>query len=174
MSVNPTAVAASVANRLPLASGSLRSSPTGRGLTGAASWFSLDPAPRETSLSVTLGGERVTVDAAPDVVEWRFGDGGARPGGAGAPYRPGPPPPEAVTHVYGARCLAGDQGRDPYVLESCGADGYSVVAVVNWRIGYRASGPVATAGSLPSRTTEAATVYQVSEVRAFLLGGGSP
>jgi hypothetical protein len=125
------------------------------------------------SVSLTLAGERVTVDAAPEGVEWRFGDGNAVSAGTGVAYRPGPPPPEAVTHVYQTRCLPGDQGRNPYVLPSCSANGYPLVAVVSWRISYSASGPIAASGSLASRTTEASTVYPVTEVRAFLLGGGS-
>jgi hypothetical protein len=172
--VAPAAVAASVADRMPLSPGDIHASPDTRGLTGAASWFWLDPAPRATSLSVALAGERVTVTAEPDSVQWRFGDGGAFSGGAGVPYRPGPPPPEAVTHEYRTRCLPGDQGRNPYVLASCGQDGYTVEAVVSWRISYGASGPVGASGSLPARTTEASAVYPVGEARAFLLGGGSP
>jgi hypothetical protein len=122
---------------------------------------------------VTLAGERVTVTAEPEAVEWRFGDAGAVSGGAGVAYRPGPPPPDAVTHVYGTRCLPGDQGHNPYVLASCGGDGYTVEAVVSWRISYAATGPVGASGSLPMRSTEASAVYPVSEARAFLLGGGS-
>lgn len=169
----PGAIAASIADRLPLVPGEIRRSPSTRGLTGAASWFWLDPAPEPTTLSVTLAGEQVTVSAVPEVVEWRFGDGASRAGGAGIPYRAGPPPPEAITHIYGTRCLPGDQGRNPYVLASCGDSGYGVQAAVTWRISYQASGPVAAAGALPSRTTETSTVYPVTEARAFLLAGGS-
>jgi hypothetical protein len=169
----PGAIAASVADRLPLLPGEIRRSPSARGLTGSASWFWLDPAPRSTSLSVRLAGERVTVTAVPEAVGWRFGDGAALAGSVGVPYRPGPPPPEAVTHLYGTRCLPADQGRDPYVLASCGQDGYAVAALVSWRISFSASGPVSAAGSLPTRTTETSIVYPVTEARAFLLGGGS-
>lgn len=170
---NPASLAASVANRMPLTPGEIHASPTARGLTGAASWFWLDPPPRATTVSVTLAGEQVTVAAEPDSVEWRFGDGAALSGGAGVPYRMGPPPPAAVTHVYDTRCLPGDQGHDPYVLASCGQDGYAIGAVINWRISFRASGPVGASGSLPARTTESSAVYPVSEARAFLLSGGS-
>jgi hypothetical protein len=171
--LSPQAIAASIADRLSLAPGEIHASPSARGLTGAASWFWLDPTPRATVLSVTLAGERVTVSAEPDAVEWRFGDGGALSGDAGVPYRPGPPPAAGVTHVYDTRCLPGDQGRNPYVLGSCGNDGYTVEAVVSWRISFRASGPVGAAGSLPTRTTETSAVYPVGEARAFLVGGGS-
>src|SRR5438034_7835915 len=41
----PEAIAASVADRLPLLPGKIRRSPSAHGLTGAASWFWLDPAP---------------------------------------------------------------------------------------------------------------------------------
>src|SRR5262249_59559224 len=74
--VDPTAVAASIAGRLPLSPGEIHASPVA-GLTGAASWFWLDPAPSATRLSVTLAAERVTVTAEPAGVEWR---GGARGG----------------------------------------------------------------------------------------------
>jgi hypothetical protein len=170
--LNPAAIAASVADRLPLLPGEIRRSPSAHGLTGAASWFWLDPAPQVTTLSVTLAGEHVTVSAVPEAVEWRFGDGATMAGGAGIPYRAGPPPAEAITHVYGTRCLPGDQGRNPYVLASCGDSGYGVGAAVAWRISYEASGPVAAAASLPSRTTGTSTVYPVTEARAFLLAGG--
>lgn len=169
----PAPVAASVAERMPLTAGAIHASPSPRGLTGAASWFWLDPAPAATTLSVTLAGELVTVTAEPAAVEWRFGDGGTLSGGVGVPYRPGAPPPDAVTHGYGTRCLPGDQGRDPYVLASCGRDGYAVEVTVSWRISYAARGPVGASGSLPTRTTEASAVYPVSEARAFLLGAGS-
>jgi hypothetical protein len=171
--VAPAAVAASVADRMPLTPGQIHASPSARGLTGAASWFWLDPAPQATVLSVTLAGERVTVTAEPDAVEWRFGDGGSLSGDVGVSYRPGPPPPDAITHAYTTRCLPGDQGRNPYVLSSCGDNGYTVDAIVSWRISFRASGPVGTSGTLPTRTTEASTGYPVSEARAFLVGGGS-
>lgn len=121
---------------------------------------------------MSLAGERVTVTAEPEGVEWRYGDGATDPGGAGVAYRPGPPPAGAVTHVYGTRCLPGDEGRNPYVLTSCGAYGYSVVAVVSWRVSYAASGPIAGGGGLPTRTTETSALYPVSEARAFLVAGG--
>jgi hypothetical protein len=171
--LDPAAVAASVADRLPLSPGRLRFSPSAQGLTGAASWFWLDPAPTATTLSVALAGVRVTVTAEPAKVDWRFGDGAAFSGGSGVPYQPGPPPSEAVTHVYPTRCLPGDQGRDPYVLDSCGGAGYPVAAVVRWRITYRAVGRVRSAGSLPTRSTEADADYAVTEARAFLVGGGA-
>jgi hypothetical protein len=170
--VAPVVVAASVARRLDLVTGRIGVSPAQAGLTGAASWFWLDPAPSSQTLSVSLAGERVSVTAEPSV-EWRFGDGGVFTGGAGVEYEPGPPPPDAVTHVYGTRCLPGDQGHDPYVLASCGPDGYGVEALVTWRISYAASGPIAAGGALPARTTESSAVYPVSEARAFLASGGS-
>lgn len=171
--ISPTAIAASVAERLALSPGAIRTSPRANGLTGAASWFWLEPTPRALSLSVSLGGEQVSVTAEPENVEWRFGDGSTLAGGAGISYRPGRPTAEAVTHIYGTRCLRGDQGRNPYVLESCGTGGYSVEAVVRWRLRYTASGPVASSGGLPTRTTETSAAYPVSEARAFLLGRGS-
>lgn len=171
--VDPAAIAAGVVDRLELASGQIRTSPRAKGLTGAASWFWLDPPPDAATLTVVLGGERVTVTAEPEV-EWRFGDGGGFAGSAGVPYRPGPLPAEAVTYVYGTRCLPGDRDRNPYVLASCGQDGYEVEAVVGWRISYQASGPVEESGTLPTRATETSVVYAVSEARAFLVGRGSP
>jgi hypothetical protein len=168
--LSPAAIAASVADRLPLEPGQIHASPTASGLTGAPSWFWLDPAPAATSLSVSLAGEQVTVTAEPEGVEWRYGDGATDAGGAGVAYRPGSPPAGAVTHVYGTRCLPGDPGRNPYVLSSCGQSGYAVVAVVSWRVTYAASGPIASGGGLPTRTTETSALYPVSEARAFLVG----
>jgi hypothetical protein len=168
--VSPTALAASVARRLTLAPGSINASPMRAGLTGAESWFWLDPAPRRQTLSVSLAGEAVNVVADP-TVEWRFGDGVSLDGGPGVPYQPGATPADAIRHLYQTRCLPGDQGHDPYVLSSCGQDGYRVGAVVIWRISFSAAGPIAESGTLPARTTENSASYPVSESRAFLVNG---
>jgi hypothetical protein len=169
---DPGAIAAAVAKRLGLGPGEIKASPSGIGLTGAESWFWLEPAPRSAELSVTLGGETVTVSANP-VVEWRFGDGVEITGGAGVPFEPGASAAGAIRHVYETRCLPGDPGRNPYVLPSCGADGYSVEALVVWHVSFSASGPMEQSGTLPTRTTESSAVYPVSESRAFLAGGAS-
>lgn len=171
--VDPTALAASVADRLPLLPGRIRTSPGTAGLTGAVSWFWLDPAPTVEELTVTLAGETVTVTAEPSGIEWRFGDGAALRGGPGLPYRSGPPPEGAIVHVYETRCLPGDLGRNPYVLGSCGSSGYRLEAVVVWQISYVASGPIDASGTLPTRTTATAVVYPVSESRGFLVPGAS-
>jgi len=168
----PAVIAASVARRLPLEAGQIHASPEQSGLTGAESWFWLDPAPRPVDLSVSLAGETVRVSADPEV-EWNFGDGATLTGGPGVPYEAGAAPPDAITHVYETRCLPGDQGRDPYVLASCGESGYTVHAVVAWRISYSANGPISGSGTLPTRTTESSASYPVSESRAFLVPGGS-
>jgi hypothetical protein len=170
-SLSPSAVAQSLSQRVELAPGEIKTSPTRAGLTGAQSWFWLDPAPRRQSLSISLAGETVNVIADP-TVEWRFGDGGSLDAGPGVPYQAAAAPADAITHVYATRCLPGDQGHDPYVLASCGQDGYAVAALVVWRISYSAAGPIAASGSLPSRTTETSTAYPVSESRAFLVSGG--
>lgn len=170
--LTPAAIAEHVADRLALTPGALKASPAGAGLTGAPSWFWLDPAPTAEELSLSLGGEQVSVTATPQV-SWRFGDGATLDGGPGVAYRPGPAPSAAITHVYQTRCLPGDQGHDPYVLASCNGDGYEVAAVVTWQIRYRASGPVADSGTLPARTTTSTAAYSVSEARAFLVGGSS-
>jgi hypothetical protein len=172
--VNPAAIAAAIAERLELFPGRIQASPAARrgGLTGADSWFWLSPAPRREVLSISLRGERVTVSAQPSI-EWRFGDGAALVGGAGRPYTPGPPPADAIRHLYQTRCLPGDVGRNPYVLPSCGARGYPLEALVHWAISFEATGPVSASSSLPSRTTSAGLAYPVSEARAFLLGRGS-
>jgi hypothetical protein len=171
--LNPEAIAASVADRLTLAPGRIQTSPRVAGLTGTASWFWLDPSPRAEDLTASLVGETVTVRAEPSVVDWRFGDGAGVSGGPGRPYRPGPPPADAVLHPYQTRCLPGDQGRNPYVLGSCGSTGYGVEAIVVWRISFSASGPVAASGALPTRTTETSVAYPVSEARGFLVSGAS-
>lgn len=171
--VNPPGIAAAVVERMQLAPGDLHASPAARGVTGSDSWFWLDPAPRERVLTTTLGGETVTVTATP-TVRWEFGDGIEITGGAGVPYQPGTPPSDAIVHVFQTRCLPGDQGRNPYVLSSCGDGGYVLRALVVWQIGYSASGPVAASGALPARTTETSSAYPVSEVRAFLAGSAAP
>jgi hypothetical protein len=171
--LDPAAIAASAAERLTLSPGDIRTSPKVRGLTGAPAWFWLDPAPGAEALTVSLAGETVTVTAEPSGVEWRFGDGLDVAGGPGRPYRPGPPPADAVLHVYETRCLPGDLGRNPYVLESCGSTGYRVEAVVAWRISFTATGPVDASGALATRTTEISSPYPVSEARGFLVSGGS-
>ncbi len=172
--LNPAAIAAAIAARLELFPGRIQASPAASrgGLTGADSWFWLAPAPRREVLSISLRGERVSVSAEPSI-EWRFGDGAALVSGAGRPYTPGPPPADAIRHLYETRCLAGDLGRNPYVLPSCGARGYPLEALVHWAISFHATGPVSASGSLPTRTTSAGLAYPVSEARAFLLAGGN-
>jgi hypothetical protein len=168
--VSPTAVAQSLARRVELAPGEINMSPTTAGLTGAQTWFWLDPAPRRQSLSISLAGETVNVIADP-TVEWRFGDGAALEGGPGVSYAAAASS-DAITHVYETRCLPGDQGHDPYVLASCGQNGYPIEALVVWRISYSAAGAVAGSGALPARTTETSVSYPVSESRALLVSGG--
>jgi hypothetical protein len=170
--LSPAAIAAHIADRLSLSPGEIKASPTTAGLTGTASWFWLDPAPTTEQLSISLAGEDVAVRATPQI-SWRFGDGASLNGGPGVPYQQGQVPPDAITHLYQTRCLPGDQGHDPYVLPSCGSDGYSVAAVVAWQISYHAAGPIAASGALPTRTTTSSVAYPVSEARAFLVGGSS-
>jgi hypothetical protein len=166
--VGPEALAASAAAQIDVSPGHVQVSPERVGVTGAASWFWLNPTPTEQTGTVSLAGETVTVDARP-TVRWRFGDG-SDASGAGVPYQPGLSPSGAVTHSYDTRCLPGDQGRDPNVLQSCGAHGYQVTTTVSWSFDYRAAGPVGTTGTLPSRSTSTGIDYPVSEVRAFLTG----
>lgn len=168
--INPAVVAQTAAARLSLSAGGIQASPSRQtnGLAGAASWFWLEPAPAARSLSVSLRGESVTVTASANAVRWTFGDGAGLLAGPGVPYQPGPAPAGAVRHVYQTRCLPGDRGHDPYVLSSCGPDGYSVEAAVQWGISYTASGPVAGGGALPARSTATSITYPVSEARAFL------
>jgi hypothetical protein len=172
--LDPAAIAASMAERLPLVAGRIEVSPSARraGLTGADSWFWLSPQPETREVSVSFGGERVTVTAAVDDVAWDFGDGRARRAGPGVPYRADELPADAVRHSYETRCLPGDRGKDPYVLETCRPDGYRVEATIEWAISYRASGPVTESGALPSRTTATAIAYPVSETRGFLTREG--
>lgn len=169
--LSPSAVAESLTRRVELAPGEINTSPSRAGLTGAPSWFWLDPAPRRQSLSISLAGETVNVIADP-TVEWRFGDGATLEGGPGIPYQADASTADAIQHAYKTRCLPGDQGHDPYVLASCSQDGYSVEALVVWHITYSAAGPVGGTGTLPTRTTDTSRSYPVSESRAFLVGGG--
>jgi hypothetical protein len=168
--LTPATIAEHVAERLTLSPGQVKTSPISAGLTGAPSWFWLDPAPATERLSASLAGEAVTVTAVPQIT-WRFGDGGSIDGGTGVAYQAGPVPSNAITHVYATRCLPGDQGHNPYVLPSCGSDGYQLDAAVTWQISYRANGSIAAAGALPTRTTTSSAAYPVSEARAFLVGG---
>jgi hypothetical protein len=172
--LDPAAIAASMAQRLPLVAGRIEASPSARdaGLTGADSWFWLSPRPDERVVSVSFGGERVTVTAMVDAVSWEFGDGRRLRASPGVPYRSDEPPARAVRHRYETRCLAGDRGRNPYVLETCRATGYRVEATVEWAISYEAAGPITASGGLPSRTTATAIAYPVSEARGFLTNEG--
>ncbi len=172
--VNPAAMAVSAATRLDLSVGGITVSPSAQtmGLTGAASWFWIEPAPASRSVSVSLRGEQVTVSAHVASVRWSFGDESSLVAGPGVPYRPGTLPAGAVRHVYRTRCLPGDQGHDPNVLSSCGPNGYRVETLVQWAISYTASGPVAGGGPLPARSTETSISYPVSESRAFLTAEG--
>jgi hypothetical protein len=172
--LDPARIAASMAQRLPLVAGHIEASPLAQhaGLTGAESWFWLSPAPATREVSVTLGGEQVTVTAAVDGVMWDFGDRRTLRAGPGVPYRAGDPPPSSVRHSYETRCLPGDPGTDPYVLSTCGPRGYTVTAELAWKISFDASGPVSESGVLPSRTTGTSLDYPVSEARGFLIAGG--
>ena len=76
-----------------------------------------------------------------------------------------------MTHVFQTRCLPGDAGA-PGEPAGCTQDGYLVSAEVEWSIAYRADGPLSASGSLAARTTTSSLAYPVSEVRAFLVGGG--
>jgi hypothetical protein len=173
--LDPAAVAAQVAQTMDLVLPPIEASPSPSqsGLTGDASWFWLARRPARVQVTVHLGAETVTVSADPSATEWLFGDGGGRSGGPGVAYVSGPPPADAITHVYETRCLPGDQGRNPNVLPSCGGEGYQVVARVSWTISFAASGPIAASGGLPARTTESGLLYPVTEARAFLVGGSS-
>jgi hypothetical protein len=171
--IDPVQFAAEVARTMDLSLSPIEASPSASrsGLTGDRTWFWLSAAPARTQASVRLGGETVTVTAEPSTTEWGFGDGRVRSAGAGVAYRLGPPPSEAITHVYETRCLPGDQGRNPNVLRSCEGDGYHVLARVQWTISFVATGPAAASGGLQARTTESELVYPVSEARGFLVGG---
>lgn len=174
--INPAAIAAELASRMSLQAGTVAVSPSARtaGLTGAASWFWLEPTPASQSLSLSTRGEHVTVTAAVSDVQWSFGDGATLTGGPGVPYKRGTTPStEAVRHVYQTRCIPGDRGRDPNVLAGCTSTGYQVRAAVTWGITYQATGPVPADGALPSRSTETSVGYPVSEARAFLTEAGS-
>jgi hypothetical protein len=175
--IDPYAVAESIARSMPLLPGEVRTDPASRGWAGVATWFWLEPAPRTIAAVAVLGAERIVVTAVPSPA-WNFGDGAAPEYGAGRPYRRGAAPVDgAVAHRYETRCLPGDLGRNPYVLDSCSDVGYRVEANVTWTISFVATGPVPGAGTLPSRTTTATAAYPVNEVRSFLSSdrdGGGP
>jgi hypothetical protein len=170
--VDPAEIAAGAAKQLALTAGEIRASPstTSAGLTGWPSWFWLDGTSPRATVTASAGSEHVTVTATPSDIAWSFGDDRTVHAGRGVPYGSGRER-DAVRHGYRTRCLPGDQGHNPYVLDSCGDDGYRVRAVVTWSISYRSTGPVSESGSLPARTTETAIAYPVSEARGFLTGG---
>lgn len=173
--VNPAVLAAGAASRLSFGAGRVEASPSAHvdGLTGANSWFWLSPAPPSTqTVSAAARGEHVTVTASASTVRWTFGDGSSLAGGAGVPYTSGSVPSDAILHDYRTRCLPGDQGHDPYVLASCGPDGYTVTATVEWGVSFSAHGRVTSSGSLPTRSTASSLTYPVSEARAFLSAAG--
>lgn len=172
--VNPATLAAKAAKSLSLDAGQITASPSARvdGLTGSESWFWLTPTPGTESAAASAGGERVTVTAKESSVDWSFGDNTTLDGGPGVPYDPDATPAGAVTHDYATRCLPGDQGHDPYVLASCGPNGYTITATVAWTITYTATGVIARSGALTSRTTSASMTYPVTEARGFLTSAG--
>lgn len=172
--VDPQVLAQLAVERLVLLPGSIEVSPSRqvKGLTGAPSWFWLDPAPATQTVTVSQGAESVTVTATPTRVGWDFGDGDEVDGGPGRPYGEAADRRGAVRHRYRTRCLPGDQGRDPYVLASCTDEGYQVQAGVDWSISFQAVGPIVAAGALPSQTTTATIAYPVTEVRGFLTREG--
>ena len=168
-------MASNLAGELDLGLGGIDASPPAGsdGLTGAVAWFWLPDGAGGQQLSLTLDGETVIVTAEASQIDWGFGDGVTLDAGPGVAYQGGAVPADAVTHVYQTRCLPGDQGHDPYVLASCGANGYQITASATWAISFTATGPVAESGDLPSRTSTSQLVYPVSEVRSFLNGGKS-
>jgi hypothetical protein len=171
---DPRVLAQLAVDRLAMLPGSIRVSPSRqvKGLTGAPSWFWLDPAPTTESVTVSQGAESVTVTATPERVGWNFGDGDEVDGGPGRPYGESADRRGAMRHRYRTRCLPGDQGRDPYVLASCTDDGYQVQAGVEWSISFQAVGPITTAGGLSPQTTTATIAYPVTEVRGILAREG--
>ncbi len=173
--VDPQVLAQLAVEQLVLLPGAIEVSPARevRGLTGAPSWFWLDPAPTTQTVTVSQGAESVTVTATPTRVGWDFGDGEEVDGGPGRPYGVAAERRGAVRHRYRTRCLPGDQGRDPYVLASCTDEGYQVQAGVDWSISFQAVGPIVAAGALPPQTTTATIAYPVTEVRGFLTREGA-
>ena len=78
-------------------------------------------------------------------------------------------------HVYETRCLPGDQGRNPYVLASCGSTGYGLEAVVVWRISYVGERADRRERQRCRRGRPRAEIaYPVTESRGFLVPGASP
>ena len=144
--LTPATIAAHVADRLPLSSGEIKTSPPVRGLTGAASWFWLDPAPATEQLTVSLAGEAVTVTAVPEV-EWQFGDGSGIDGGAGCsvPVGPGPRRTRSRTSTTRAACRA-TTAATRTCSRAAASNGYRLVATVSWRISYRPTGRSPLAG----------------------------
>ena len=99
--VDPRTIAQQAVRDLPYPAAKVGASPSGRGLTGLASWFWVDgytTAPIVDTVSEL--GMTVTVEATPAATDWDFGDGTVVNGlGLGVP----PPARGTVTHVYEVR-----------------------------------------------------------------------
>jgi hypothetical protein len=147
--VDPRAIAERLVRDLPYPAATIGANPTGRGLTGLASWFWVEgytAAP--VTDTVRAFGLTVSVEAVPASVSWDFGDGTTARGlGLGTP----PPGRSDVQHVFETR--GGPTVRVRAVIR----------LAVRWRAG---AGPWAT---LDPVTRTAVLDYPVVESRAVLV-----
>ena len=146
--IDPRAIAEQLVRDLPYPAASVGASPSGRGLTGLASWFWVDGYSGAPIVdTVERFGMAVTVEATPVATDWDFGDGTVGNGlGLGTP----PPAPPTVTHVFEER------GRPSFRIRAL------VRLAVRWRLGagpWRRSRPCcAPRWRLPGRRLAAALV----------------
>ncbi len=149
-------VAAPPAMPPPPLAGTVKVNPTPAGLTGLASWFWLDPAPRVHTVQLP-DGYRVT--QTPASVIWSFGDGATldlpMPAGAGTAY----PQASTVQHTY----------------ERFSTAGYAVGATVSWDVTWTLATGASTLGPYALgtvRSTAASFRYPVEQAQAVLNGAG--
>jgi hypothetical protein len=119
--VDPQLIAEQLVRDLPYPAAVVGASPDGRGLTGLESWFWVEGYTGAPIVdTVTDFGMTVTVEAAPAVVSWDFGDDTTADGlGFGTP----PPARSSVRHVFEVR------SRPTYRVRVL------VELAVRWRLG---------------------------------------
>lgn len=138
--------------QVPLPVGSVRASPSARGITGLESWFWVEGNDgRTVTALVEALGATVEVEATPNGERWDFGDGtGPHEGdlGRATPQR------STVTHMF---------------ERASGTAPFTVVLDFEYTVRYRIDGgPWLT---LPPVTRSATLTYPVTEVRSQLVAG---
>jgi hypothetical protein len=119
--VDPRTIAEQLVRDLPYPAATVAADPSGRGLTGLASWFWVNGYTAAPIVdTVTQFGMTVTVEATPATTDWDFGDGTT---GTGIGLGDAPPARANVTHVYELRA------RPAYRVRAL------IRLAVRWRLG---------------------------------------